>query len=286
MKKRKIKKLQQDFVGVNWSKVSLPPLTREEEQELIPRAQEGDEQAKEMVIRSNVRFVMQTAHKLFSQCSISPEDLFSEGVIGLQIALERFDPKRGMKFISYAVWWVRQRMMTAVYLDRVVHRPSNLNLLHRKYIQKQKELLEQGLKPHQIDIFEALDWSEAKREGLRSYQATDISLDGIYYEDGERVHCDDLLDVVARAEVEEEPVDILGELQGEGLGSEVQRQLANLDERSAYVITTYFGLGGEPPQTLDQIGRTLSLTRERVRQIKAEVLSKFQKKSSLRNYYE
>ena len=243
--------------GLQWRKATLPPLTRAEEQEMIPRAQAGDEDARGIVIRANLRFVISVA-KTYTWGRVPLEDLIAEGVMGLHKSLILFDMSRGLKFISYAVWWIRQAMISSIQRSRIVYRPPNLYLRQKEYEKKSREMYETGgFMPSFEDVCEALGWRDLKRETLRSYMATDLSLDYTYDNDTgdaplEAMDWLNLKDKEAQHLVIEE--DSIQEDQSQS----VDEGLEVLDKRAQYIIKRYFGLAGDPPDTLENIGRTLS----------------------------
>ena len=310
--------------GLQWRKATLPPLTRAEEQEMIPRAQAGDEDARGIVIRANLRFVISVA-KTYTWGRVPLEDLIAEGVMGLHKSLILFDMSRGLKFISYAVWWIRQAilqalaeqgrlirlplnrvgtitkitkaaekleaeirqaMISSIQRSRIVYRPPNLYLRQKEYEKKSREMYETGgFMPSFEDVCEALGWRDLKRETLRSYMATDLSLDYTYDNDTgdaplEAMDWLNLKDKEAQHLVIEE--DSIQEDQSQS----VDEGLEVLDKRAQYIIKRYFGLAGDPPDTLENIGRTLSLTRERIRQIKEKALEELSKNKTLKAHFD
>ena len=206
--------------------------------------------------------------------------------MGLHKSLILFDMSRGLKFISYAVWWIRQAMISSIQRSRIVYRPPNLYLRQKEYEKKSREMYETGgFMPSFEDVCEALGWRDLKRETLRSYMATDLSLDYTYDNDTgdaplEAMDWLNLKDKEAQHLVIEE--DSIQEDQSQS----VDEGLEVLDKRAQYIIKRYFGLAGDPPDTLENIGRTLSLTRERIRQIKEKALEELSKNKTLKAHFD
>ena len=243
------------------------PLLREQETELASRIREGDSSAREELAQANLLFVISVAMK-YKNRGLTLAELISAGNMGLMTAVDRFDPTRGYKFISYAVWWIRQAIMQALAEDvRTVHLPLNkVNLLHKISRMSQRLSGERKDEPELEEIAAALDVSvEEVRETVLSGRKA-YSLDKEFEEDDER----SLMKTLVDASQEAPDANILR--------TSTQRQLETvldgLDEREQRIVRLYFGLDGDKPLTLEQIGALMNLTRERIRQIKERAFSK------------
>jgi RNA polymerase primary sigma factor len=243
------------------------PLSREREVELSARITGGDMQARDELVQANLRFVIDVA-KNYQNRGLALSDLISAGNVGLLTAAERFDGTKGYKFISYAVWWIKQSILqTIAEHARTVRLPLNkLSLL--KDISKVSRRLGQGREgePGVEEIAAELDVpAEEVLDTMLSARAV-RSLDEAFEEDDER----SLLNILADPSQEAPDADVLREsarVQLEGV-------LNSLDERELRIIRLYFGLDGSEALTLEQIGGLMRLTRERVRQLKERALSK------------
>lgn len=241
-------------------------ITPEQEIELAIRIKQGDVKALEMLTKANLRFVVSVA-KQFQNQGLSLEDLINEGNLGLIKAAKRFDETRGFKFISYAVWWIRQSIMQAIAeQSRMVRLPLNrvgaLNKLAKAY-----RLLEQEYerKPTPQELAKELEMKiEDVADTLQLY-GRHISMDAPFFADEDNKNS--LLDTMI---IDQQSPDT--ELMKESLKKEVESVLAKLPEREAKVIQMYFGINDEHPATLEEIGERFNLTRERVRQIKEKAL--------------
>ncbi|MFO7610065.1 MAG: RNA polymerase sigma factor RpoD/SigA [Candidatus Krumholzibacteriia bacterium] len=242
-------------------------LEREQEIALAKRIRQGDEEALAMLVRANLRFVVSVAKRYINQ-GLMLSDLINEGNIGLLKAAHRFDEERGYRFISYAVWWIRQSIMQAL-LDksRTIRLPQNQTALLIKIARTRAILQNEGVPgPSPEQIAERLDLDVADvMHALRS-DRTELALDDTGEENGDRPLSEMLED-----QTHEAP-DF--EVMQRGLREDVRRCLETLSEREAQVIIQYFGLAYEEAQTLQVIGERLGLTRERIRQIKEKALLK------------
>jgi len=243
------------------------PLSREREVELSARIQAGDITARDEMVQANLRFVVDVAKK-YQNRGLSLSDLISAGNLGLLTAAERFDGTKGYKFISYAVWWIRQSILqTIAEHARTVRLPLNkVSLL--KDISKASQRLGQGREgdPGIEEIAEELDVpAEEVLETMLSAR-TVRSLDEAFEEDDER----SLLNILADSSQETPDADVLRESAREQL----EGVLNSLDDRELRIIRLYFGLDGNEALTLEQIGGLMGLTRERIRQLKERALSK------------
>ncbi len=243
------------------------PLSREREVELSARIQDGDMVARDELVQANLRFVIDVA-KNYQNRGLSLLDLISAGNLGLLTAADRFDGTKGYKFISYAVWWIKQSILqTIAEHARTVRLPLNkLSLL--KDISKASRKLGQGREsePDIEEIAAELDVPpEEVLETMLSARSV-RSLDESFEEDDER----SLLNILADHNQETPDDDILKR----SARDQLEEVLDNLDERELRIIRLYFGLDGSESLTLEQIGGMMSLTRERVRQLKERALSK------------
>ena len=253
-----------------------PLLKPEEEVELAKRIKEGDQEALEKLTKANLRFVVSVA-KQYQNQGLSLADLINEGNIGLIKAAKRFDEKRGFKFISYAVWWIRQSILQALAeQSRIVRLPLNrVGTLHK--IGKAASELEQeyGRAPSTDEIAEELDMTIEEINDTLQISNSHLSLDQPFTE-GESNSLKDVLED-ERAQSPDEPV------MYESLKEEIERVLSTLTEREAEVITLYFGINRERALTLEEIGERFGLTRERVRQIKEKAIKRLRHATRSKN---
>lgn len=250
-------------------------ISSSEEISLARRIKEGDEGALEELTKANLRFVVSVA-KQYQNQGLSLADLINEGNIGLIKAAKRFDETRGFKFISYAVWWIRQAILQALAeQSRIVRLPLNrVGALHR--IGKISSNLEQefGREPMTEEIAERLEMSPEEVSETLKISNNHLSLDAPFNE-GEDSN---LLDVL-KDEFQPSPD---RDLLGESLKVEIENALGTLTEREAEVITLYFGINRLKPMTLEEIGNRFNLTRERVRQIKEKAIRRLRHTSRSR----
>ncbi len=248
------------------------PLSREKEVELSERINSGDMEARNELVQANLRFVIEVA-KNNQNRGLSLPDLISAGNLGLLTAAERFDGTRGFKFISYAVWWIRQSILQAVADQaRTVRLPLN-KLSQLREISEAAGRLGQGreVEPNVEDIAEELDLPAQDVVNTMLSARTVRSLDAAFEDDDGR----NLLDTIADATQWQPDSFVVGESARE----QIDEVLINLDGRDKYVIVRYFGLDGDEPLTLDQIGDQLGVTREQIRQIKERALSRLRHSS-------
>ncbi len=255
--------LQAYFNDISKSK----PLVREKEKELAIRIKKGDKAARDELTQANLLFVISIAKK-YQNRGLSLGELISAGNMGLMTAVDRFDPARGYKFISYAVWWIRQSILQTLAEDvRTVHLPLNkINLLHKISKVSQRLDGERGEEPDIEEVAAELDVSiEELHETMLSGRKV-YSLDKEFQDDDERSLMQTLID----ASQEAPDAHILRSATQEQL----QDVLNNLDPRELRIMQLYFGLDGNEPLTLEQIGDLMGLTRERIRQIKERAFAK------------
>jgi RNA polymerase primary sigma factor len=240
-------------------------LTPDEEVELAKRIKEGDQMALEKLTKANLRFVVSVA-KQYQNQGLSLGDLINEGNLGLIKAAQRFDETRGFKFISYAVWWIRQSILQALAeQSRIVRLPLNrvgsLNKISKTFSELEQKYERE---PSPEELAEVLDVSTAEVIDTMKISGRHTSIDAPFVQGEEN----SLLDVLEN-DSEETPD---AGLMIDSLRKEVQRALSTLTQREADVVTLYFGLNGEHPLTLEEIGEKFNLTRERVRQIKEKAI--------------
>ena len=240
-------------------------VTAEEEVELARKIRAGDQVALERLVNANLRFVVSVA-KQYQNQGLSLPDLINEGNLGLIKAARRFDETRGFKFISYAVWWIRQSILQALAeQSRIIRLPLNqVGSLNK--IKKASSKLEQEFErlPSANEIAEQLDLPESKVETALKINTRYISMDAPLITDEDVM----FLDQYIPEDVEETD----DPLMRESLGSEIQRSLSSLSEKERDVINMYFGIGMNHGYTLEEIGAKFDLTRERVRQIKEKAI--------------
>ncbi|MFZ9031454.1 MAG: sigma-70 family RNA polymerase sigma factor [Bacteroidetes bacterium] len=240
-------------------------ITADEEVELAQRIKAGDQSALEKLTKANLRFVVSVA-KQYQNQGLTLPDLINEGNLGLIKAAQRFDETRGFKFISYAVWWIRQSILQALAeQSRIVRLPLNkIGSINK--INKTFAYLEQAHEraPSAEEIAKELDMTvEDVKQSLKN-SGRHVSMDAPLI-DGEDSN---LYDVLRSGESPNPDKDLLHE----SLRTEIERALETLTPREADVIRLYFGLAGQHSMTLEEIGETFDLTRERVRQIKEKAI--------------
>ncbi len=241
-------------------------ISAEEEVELAQRIKRGDQKALERLTKANLRFVVSVA-KQYQNQGLSLPDLINEGNLGLLKAAERFDETRGFKFISYAVWWIRQSILQAISeQSRIVRLPLNqvgsVNKINRE-INRFEQLNER--RPSVEEIAETIDLPQDKIDEAMNINGHQISVDAPFV-DGED---NSLLDVMTNNDAP--MADTL--LVEESLKSEIQNALNTLNERERNVVEASYGIN-QPELTLEEIGSKFGLTRERVRQIKEKAIRK------------
>ena len=263
---RENQSLEKYFQDVN----KIEMITSEEEVVLAQRIQDGDAAALEKLVKSNLRFVVSVA-KQYQNKSLTLNDLINEGNLGLIKAAQKFDHTRGFKFISYAVWWIRQSIMQALAEhSRLVRIPLNkvgsLNKINKAMAELEQKF---NRAPTDEELAEILEMEDKELKGTLSARTRHVSVDAPFAE-GES---NSLLDVLEDGSIEKTD----GELEyTSSLQIETERSLATLDPREQQVLRMYFGIGEQTAISLEQIAETLSITRERVRQIKEKAIKKLQ----------
>ncbi|OFX59265.1 MAG: RNA polymerase subunit sigma, partial [Bacteroidetes bacterium GWB2_41_8] len=238
--------------------------TVEEEVELAQRIKKGDQAALEKLTRANLRFVVSVA-KQYQNQGLSLPDLINEGNLGLIKAAEKFDETRGFKFISYAVWWIRQSILQALAeQSRIVRLPLNqvgsLNKINKAFSKFEQE---NERKPSPEELAESLELPAEKVADTLRVSGRHISVDAPFVEGEDN----SLLDVL----INNDSPNADRALMMESLAKEIERALATLTERESDIIRMFFGIGCQE-MTLEEIGERFGLTRERVRQIKEKAI--------------
>ncbi len=240
-------------------------ITADEEVELAQRIKAGDQIALEKLTKANLRFVVSVA-KQYQNQGLTLPDLINEGNLGLIKAAKRFDETRGFKFISYAVWWIRQSILQALAeQSRIVRLPLNkigsINKINKMYAFLEQE---NEREPSAEEIAKKLDMTVNEVEESMKNSGRHVSMDAPLIE-GENSN---LYDVLRSGESPNPDRNLVHE----SLRIEIERALETLTPREADVVKLYFGLGEHQPMTLEEIGETFDLTRERVRQIKEKAI--------------
>jgi RNA polymerase primary sigma factor len=240
-------------------------ITAEMEVELARRIKQGDQWALEKLTRANLRFVVSVA-KQYQNQGLTLPDLINEGNLGLIKAAQRFDETRGFKFISYAVWWIRQSILQALAeQSRIVRLPLNqvgsLNKINKAFSKLEQEF---ERPPSAIELATVLDIPEDKIADTMRVSGRHVSVDAPFV-DGED---NSLLDVLVNSDSPKADFNLMNE----SLQREIERSLSTLTERERDVIKLFFGIGLNHGLTLEEIGAKFDLTRERVRQIKEKAI--------------
>ena len=239
-------------------------LSTEEEVDLAMRIKQGDQKALERLTKANLRFVVRVA-KQYQNQGLALPDLINEGNLGLIKAAERFDETRGFKFISYAVWWIRQSILQAIAdQSRIVRLPLNQVSSVNKISQISSRFEQENERHPSVDeISEHIDLPKEKIDEAMNINGKHVSVDAPFVDGDDS----SLLDIL----VNDSSPSADKQLLLESLRQEIQKALEGLNERERLVITSYFGIG-QPEMTLDEIGEKYNLTRERVRQIKEKAI--------------
>lgn len=245
-------------------------LTREEEFDLARRIREGDKQALDKLVNSNLRFVVSVAKKFLNQ-GLSYMDLIAEGNIGLITAAKRFDERREFRFISYAVWWIRQAIQKAIAEQtNTVRLPINRSQQAQR-MKKVSQKMEQKLqrKVDETEVADEMSLDIRKMNQIMAASKPLVSLDQPLYEDD-----------VTLADTLSDPEELTPD-QGfvvEELEHELSEAMADLTDREKDIVTRYYGLGTAETASLETIGQDINLSRERVRQIRNQALSKMRQR--------
>ncbi|MBL6866242.1 MAG: sigma-70 family RNA polymerase sigma factor [Flavobacteriales bacterium] len=252
-------------------------ITAEEEVELARRIKKGDQVALEKLTKANLRFVVSVS-KQYQNQGLSLPDLINEGNLGLIKAAQRFDETRGFKFISYAVWWIRQSILQALAeQSRIVRLPLNkigsINKINKAFARLEQEF---ERPPTATELAETLDMTLDEVKQSMKNAGRHVSMDAPL-KDGDE-SSSNMYDVMRTGDTPSPDTDLMIE----SLRKEIERSLRTLTPREGDVIRLYFGLNGEHPMTLEEIGERFDLTRERVRQIKEKAIRRLKHTSRSR----
>ncbi|MDD4108072.1 MAG: RNA polymerase sigma factor RpoD/SigA [Prolixibacteraceae bacterium] len=247
-------------------------LSAEDEVELAKKIKKGDRESLDKLVKANLRFVVSVA-KQYQNQGLSLPDLINEGNLGLIKAAERFDETRGFKFISYAVWWIRQSILQALAeQSRIVRLPLNkigsINKINTAVNKLEQEFQRE---PTIDEIAELMESKSNLIEDALNFSNVHISMDAPLYDE----EMNTMYDVLLNDDSPSPDNDLIDS----SLRKEIERSLSTLGQREADILRFYFGLNSYPPYTLEEIGEEFGLTRERVRQIKEKAIKK------LKNHY-
>jgi RNA polymerase primary sigma factor len=250
-------------------------LTADEEVTLAQKIKQGDQRALEKLTKANLRFVVSVS-KQYQNQGLSLQDLINEGNVGLIKAAQRFDETRGFKFISYAVWWIRQSIMQALAeQSRIVRLPLNrigtLNKINKAYSKLEQEFERE---PDSSEIAELLEVEDNEVRSTMKNSGRHVSMDAPLKTDEDN----SLYDVLSNDDI---PIPDRG-LMHDSLSIEIERAISTLTQREADVLRLYFGLGQKTPMSLEEIATKYGLTRERVRQIKERAIRRLKQTSRSR----
>ena len=262
MSKTRVQTLPEDSLGIYLREIRrIPLLTPPEEAALARRAKNGDQEALDKLVRHNLRFVVSVA-KQYANHGIPFEDLINEGNLGLIRGAKRFDVDRGYRFISYAVWWIKQAILQHLAeQSRTVRLPLNKTSALTKITRESQRLGQRlGREPTADELAKRLHLKPAEVERTLNMPTKQFSLDDPTEGRDNDFHLETLSD-----EVTVPPDEALMEAT---LAEDIEAALASLNPREEDILKRYYGLGGNQPHTLEEIGRHYSLTRERVRQIR------------------
>ena len=262
-----------DIMKSYWRDIShCEPLSREAEAELFKKARAGDEEALHKIIVANLRFVASVARQ-YTVYGLPFIELISEGNVGLIEAARRFDETRGLKFITYAVWWIRQAILKALAQSSKAARPPISRISDLKKVEKQTGALSQelGRDPTLEEVAESMEISLERTCNALEVSRLDTSFDAPIHPDMEE-------DLVASFVTD--AIDVEEEFEKAALEEAMRECLSILDEREHQIVCSYFGLEDEVPMTLEAIGHVLGVTRERVRQLRDRALGKMRSECS------
>ncbi len=273
--RRRVKSVNKDSLSIYLKEINdLMPLSRQEEKALANQIEKGDQSSLNELVKRNLKYVVSVANK-YRGCGLSIIDLINEGNIGLIQAAKRFDPLRGTKFITYAVWWIRQAIMHALAEQGgTVRLPMKQAGILYKIGGKYKELLQRFVRePTAYDLSQELNISVKEIESILRVYHKHLSLDAPI-KNNEETNYVDLLEAVDTSLDED--------LLKSSLIKEVDELLKELSPREEKVMRLRFGFGGESPKTLEKIGKEIGLSRERVRQIEKKAKESLKAKAKNR----
>jgi len=252
-----------------------PLLTRAEEAELARRIREGDQLALEKLVRSNLRFVVSVAKK-YQNLGMTLPDLIAEGNVGLVRAAQKFDETKGVKFISYAVWWIRQAILKALAENSKTFRlPINRATTLNKISKKEAELTQKlGREPKPEEVAAAMEMDVEEVRKLMNVSRKSLSLDAPLFEGEEKTLFSYLSD--------DDTLDPEEQTFESARAKEIKETLDSLAPREAKIVKLYYGLDGNEPLTLREIGSIFNLSRERIRQIKERAIERLRHASRAR----
>lgn len=274
------KEIDNDSLNAYLKKIrNIPLLTREEEEVLGQKIQKGDEQSLNELIRRNLRYVVSVANK-YKGCGMSLLDLINEGNIGLIQAAKRFDPSRGFKFITYAVWWIRQAIMHALAEQSgTVRLPIKQAGILYKIGEKYQEIFQnEGKEATPEELAKELNIPQKQIESILRVYRTYLSLDAPIRDDEDTSYIE-LMESSNTPSIEDSLIK-------SSLSREIEELLKELPEREEKILRLRFGFEGKP-YTLEQIGKMMNLSRERIRQIEKRAKSRLlarKKTKALKDY--
>ncbi len=249
----------------------FPQLTPDEEKEIGARVQKGDEDAFRKLIEANLRFVVAMAKK-YARSGYPLHELINEGNLGLIEAVSRFDPSRGVRFITYASWWIRQAILAAIaHHGQVFRVPPKLKHELYRFETKVSHLTQElGRRPTVDEISRELGMTEADVREMMEGIPTEISLDTPIGSEGAEMRLEDLIQDQHVTPVDEALI-------AQSFEEQLQTLLSQLEDKERVIIERRFGLGDREPQTLAEIGSEMNLSRERIRQIEERALGKLRR---------
>ena len=271
MSSRSVHSSEEQLLGFYWREIcDHRPLTRDQEFELFSRLREGDDAARRPLVEANLRFVLRVANEYVRAQGPSILELVAEGNMGLMKAIDHFDENNGFKFITYAVWWIRQAIHRCLAEDRRSIRTPMNRLEDFRTLEKGVDALSQkaGRYVSFDEAAEQTGMGPLRTRSALSAAQRDKSLDAPLTPDGAT-----LLDSILVKESEQDLVEDFDERQRD---EAIYRSLSMLDRRESQILRSHYGLDAGEPKTLTEIGRELGLTRERIRQLRNRALSRLQ----------